>query len=661
MARRKGDAATNAMHAYLEARGLPREAAEARGFAPTRWNRRWPALRLPYHDAEGAVVHEGGEPFARFRLFPDLAEGRARSLQPPEAKFVQPGGTENHLYLDPTVDWEAALGGGQAEVWLTEGEVKAAAACHHGLPTVAVGGVWSWKSKGRRGPIPDLDLFDRRRQLTVVLAFDADVATKPEVRVALRALADELRRRGVKRVQAVQLPDLGDGATGLDDVLAARGAAHVRDLEREDVVPDPAVDALLARYVFAHQVKRFVDTETGQQYDKETFDHVHLQRFQGTKENPKASPTFFKHPDRRVVERPTYAPGRREVLLEEYGERCVNLWQPGSLEPTRADPTPWLDHVATLVPDAAEREVLLDWLAFQVQHPGEKMNWALFLGGAPGAGKDTLLTPLLRAVGVHNYANVSPEDLASGYTDWLVGAQLVVVEEMMNFDRREVMNKLKPLITTPPEKLRVNAKFVPQYYIPNRGNFIFMSNNENALALSQEDRRFFVYWSPVTQPEAERWNEEGYFADLWAWLNDGGDAAALGYLLDRELAADFKPKGRAPWTADKATMVENSRPPLEAHLAQLIEDEEEPFDKDLVELKEVANALPERLHPNPNNVKLALRALGAEQAHGGEKVKLHGGKAVRLWAVRRVATYRAMEPGDLRRAYQGPEHQAAKY
>lgn len=657
MTRRRRGGAAPQMREYLGARGLDAGAAAARGFAETTWKGRWPALRLPYHDLDGEPRWEGDQQFARFRLFPDLATGAARSLAPPDAKFVQPAGTENHLYLDPTVPWHDVLGASQAEVWLTEGEVKAASACAHGIPCVGVGGVWSWRSKARRGPIPELvEVFAGRRGLTVVLAFDADVAVKPDVRVAMRALADELRRLGVRTVQAATLPDLGDGVTGLDDVLAARGAEAVRSLEREDVVPDPAVDELLGRYVFAHQVKRFIDLETLQQYDKETFNDTNLQRFTGAQDNPKAAPTFLRHPDARVVDRPTYAPGRRDPVLEEHGETCVNLWRPGEVSPRHGDPTPWLEHVAWVVPDEGPREHLLDWLAFQVQQPGEKCNWAVFLGGAPGCGKDTLFQPVLEGVGERNYRTIGPDDLASGYTDWLERAQLVVLNEMMNFERRELSNRLKPLVASPPTKLRINAKFLPQYEIPNRVNFIFMSNDEKALSLSQDDRRFFVYWSPIGKAEAERAVADGWFEELHAWLQANA-GVVLNWLLDREIGETFNPKGRAPWTESKREMVEASRSPLEAYLAEAIADHAEPCRGDLVEIRGVVEGLPDRLHPNPNNVREALRNLGAERIHDGRQIGLPVSRwdreqhKVRLWAVRNGEEYNRMTHTQLVQAW----------
>ena len=53
---------------------------------------------------------------------------------------------------------------------------------------------------------------------------------------------------------------------------------------------------------------------------------------------------------------------------------------------------PWCDLVRKLWPDEAEH--LFDYFAHRVQHPDEKINHALVLGGPPGIGKDTMLEPV---------------------------------------------------------------------------------------------------------------------------------------------------------------------------------------------------------------------------------------------------------------------------
>ena len=55
---------------------------------------------------------------------------------------------------------------------------------------------------------------------------------------------------------------------------------------------------------------------------------------------------------------------------------------------------------------------ITNWLAHRVQHPGEKTNHALVLGGGQGIGKDTILQPVKMAVGAWNFQDISPDQSA---------------------------------------------------------------------------------------------------------------------------------------------------------------------------------------------------------------------------------------------------------
>jgi hypothetical protein len=54
-----------------------------------------------------------------------------------------------------------------------------------------------------------------------------------------------------------------------------------------------------------------------------------------------------------------------------------------------------------------------------VQHPGEKINHALVLGGDQGIGKDSMLEPVKRAVGPWNFHEVSPTHLLGRFNNFV--------------------------------------------------------------------------------------------------------------------------------------------------------------------------------------------------------------------------------------------------
>ena len=69
-----------------------------------------------------------------------------------------------------------------------------------------------------------------------------------------------------------------------------------------------------------------------------------------------------------------------------------------------------LRHVRKVYPNDADH--IIRWCAYKVQFADRKINHALFLGGAPGIGKDTILEGLKRAIGAWNFEEVSPQEIA---------------------------------------------------------------------------------------------------------------------------------------------------------------------------------------------------------------------------------------------------------
>jgi hypothetical protein len=104
------------------------------------------------------------------------------------------------FYVPPGYGLEAYAKDPSEPLIITEGEKKALRACKAGLPTVAVAGVWSWRSKKKGvAAIPDFDDIEWTGR-KVYLAFDSDLMTNPNVIAALNALAHELTMRGAKIV-----------------------------------------------------------------------------------------------------------------------------------------------------------------------------------------------------------------------------------------------------------------------------------------------------------------------------------------------------------------------------------------------------------------------------------------------------------------------------
>ena len=146
----------------------------------------------------------------------------------------------------------------------------------------------------------------------------------------------------------------------------------------------------------------------------------------------------LKNANFRKVEGVTYWPEQPLFVREINGQECLNYWRPSKVKPVKGDVQPFLDHVKYLYPDGDEANILLDYLAFQVQHPGEKVHWAILLEGDQGNGKSYFALVMQLVLGAHNVKMVHPDSLHETFTQWQRNTQLIVIEEMMAKARLEL-------------------------------------------------------------------------------------------------------------------------------------------------------------------------------------------------------------------------------
>lgn len=384
-----------------------------------------------------------------------------------------------------------------------------------------------------------------------------------------------------------------------------------------------SVQAMFNRYVWVEALERACDLTTGELLTRTQFNVRNAHLGDPTKVSDCAWAIFISNPRRlKAVKGVTYRPNGELFVTEDLPGLvgpCVNLWHgPTEALPTTvtdADVGPWLDHVALVIPDERERGIVLDWLAWIIQNPGAKPNWAVLIGSTwEGMGKDLMLDPVRMALGAANVREIGPGDIMSQWTWWAANTRLVIVEEMHSFERKETMNRLKPLIAAPPYTLTINKKGQPQYEVPNLIASIFFTNMDNALALSKQDRRFMVCWNDGRPREKE------YYAGLVAWYAAGGCNKAARWLQLRDVSG-FDAKGRAPDTEAKGAMARASRTGFEELIEDDLNDGEGCFSHSLFALEEVVAHVNNRLGAtrkiSPQRVAAALRRLNCDQIGRG--------------------------------------------
>jgi hypothetical protein len=316
----------------------------------------------------------------------------------------------------------------------------------------------------------------------------------------------------------------------------------------------------------------------------------------------------------RVLSGVTYAPGTAP-LVEHQGQIYGNKWRDGRPQIEDAiDPQPWLDHIERLIPDPVERNHMLDAFAFKVQHPGVKINHAILIGGIQGAGKDSMIAPLLYAIGGGNKLNCASVETAELQQQWgyYLENEVIIFNELRQseaVDRRALENRLKPILAAPPELLTVQRKMMHPIQVRNQALVLAMSNFRDAIAIPSEDRRWFVVWTHAPKMSDQE------SAALWDWFNGGGLQAGALYLRRRDVTK-FQPGATPPWTEAKSIMVHTGRSAAEVWLIERIEKRLDEFRLGL--LSGPWGAVVDRLQNQaPQHIRITNQALQHALAETG--------------------------------------------
>lgn len=255
-----------------------------------------------------------------------------------------------------------------------------------------------------------------------------------------------------------------------------------------------------------------------------------------------------------IIENCVYADG---VLVEVKGQRVLNTYKaPLPPQPRNDDVSGWLMLLRFVYPEHAE--TILDWMAHAAQFPQIKINWCIVLGGSQGIGKDSILAPLMRAVGERNWRETTPEViLTSAFNPYLQSRVLRINEakDTGGESRFQFYDKTKTIITAPPTAHVINDKREKWLQIPNLNAVIITTNyRSGGLYLPADDRRHYVTFSSVIRTAFP----EGYWEKYWAWMNGGAIEACAAFLMSRDIS-HFNPKAPPLQTPEFWEMVEGGQ------------------------------------------------------------------------------------------------------
>jgi hypothetical protein len=211
----------------------------------------------------------------------------------------------------------------------------------------------------------------------------------------------------------------------------------------------------------------------------------------------------------------------------------------------------------------------VQWLAYAAQNPGKKINHALILAGPEGIGKDSLLEPLITALGQDNCQEVLPETVMGRFNTFLKSVLLRVSElhGISDAHKKEFGNRMKTIVAAPPAQHRIDQKYINEFHVPNITKVICTTNEtRSALYLNADARRYYIAGTRFTKEQ----HPPDFFDSYHDWGESGGFQNVAAYLLNLDVSG-FKPKAPPPKTAAWYQMVDHSVHPETMGFQDLIE------------------------------------------------------------------------------------------
>jgi hypothetical protein len=239
---------------------------------------------------------------------------------------------------------------------------------------------------------------------------------------------------------------------------------------------------------------------------------------------------WLQHEKRRMI--------KPDQLVFDPTGKCqlpaINLFRGIEMVPKPGDFGPIMELLYHLCEESAESdqgvlevvEWVIKWLALPLQQLGTKMRSALVFHGPQGTGKN-LFFEIVAAIYGRYAIVVGQEQLEEKHNDWCSSKLFMIGDEVIAraslFDQK---NKLKAFITG--ETIQINPKFLPIRTEKNHVNVVFLSNEDQPLALEESDRRYFVVYTPPSR-------KDDLYERVSECIEKGGIEAFYHYLLSINL------------------------------------------------------------------------------------------------------------------------------
>jgi len=211
------------------------------------------------------------------------------------------------------------------------------------------------------------------------------------------------------------------------------------------------------------------------------------------------------------------------IVTDNHGVLKANRFFRPEYKDTKVDMPkvqPFLDFIAFLIPDEAERAYFLEWFACKVQNPAFRGVAMVMIASSEGTGRGMLMEMIGKLFGEWNVQGLTMEYIMKQreFNDW--NAKVFIhVDEVVHDPRtkRDHYNHLKTLVDPKSKLVAINSKNQPEYLAMCPTSFLFFSNNEAALQIDEESRRFYVVRNPDVPEEGAYYAKMAAYRDSNDW------------------------------------------------------------------------------------------------------------------------------------------------
>ena len=339
---------------------------------------------------------------------------------------------------------------------------------------------------------------------------------------------------------------------------------------------------------------------------------------------------------------PLQPPG--SIIVDDLKRQGVNTWIPPTVHTEPGNIDPWLNHLAVMFPDAHDRKVLLDYLAYCVRFPGVKIAWAPLVQSCEGAGKNLIKYAMQHALGASYCYEAKSDQLAETggkFNAWMREKLMIIADEIKTDEKRKLVEILKPFITE--RRIEIQGKGADQVQEDNAANWIFFTNYQDAIPVTIDSRRYAVLFSALQSHRdllAAGFDDQ-YFKRLYHWMDNGGKPRIAHYLQNYSIGIDQMP-GRAPHTTSTAEAVEASRSPVEQLIINAVDDDQPGFRRGWISTTALGRLAKEQdvKLPGPSKIGEIIAKLGYRKIGKAGQCYFTENRATRPTLYHRDATSR---------------------